>query len=150
VKITAKSDYAIRAAARLAEADGARVKAEELSISAGVPRQFLENILSELRRAGVVRAQRGSEGGYELARPARDIDLGTILAAVGSPLAEENHRPGAPGTLEPLDDVWLALSGSTREFLRRVTLADIVDGSLPEDIRALAREHRGQESSSTA
>jgi Rrf2 family protein len=126
VKISAKSDYAVRAAVHLAAANGSRVKAEELSETARVPRQFLENILAELRRAGIVRAQRGSEGGYQLARPADEIHIGMVLTAIGSPLAEENHQPGSPGSLEGIDDMWAALCTSTRAFLEQVTLADLV------------------------
>jgi Rrf2 family protein len=145
MKVSAKSDYAIRAAVHIAAANGSRVKAEELAAAAGIPRQFLENILAELRRGGVVRARRGSEGGYELARPPTEIDVGMVLAAIGSPLADEPGAPGAgePGLpVQPVQDVWLALRSSTRTLLERVTLADLVSGSLPDDVRRLAREER--------
>jgi Rrf2 family protein len=146
MRVSAKSDYAIRAAVHLAAAAGARVKAEELSLQAHVPRQFLENILAELRRAGIVRAHRGSEGGYQLARPAEEITVGEVLQAVGSPLAEEERSPNdADGEgVIAVDEVWLALRSSTRTLLRSVTLADLVAGTLPPDIRALADTERNR------
>jgi Rrf2 family protein len=144
VRISAKSDYAIRAAAQLAAADGARTKAEDLAVAGDIPRQFLENILAELRRAGIVRAHRGSDGGYELALPARDIDLGMVLAAVGSPLAEIETRDNGWAAGAPLDDVWFALQSVTRTVLERITLADLCAGSLPADLRRLAREERAR------
>jgi Rrf2 family protein len=145
VKISAKSDYAIRATAHLAAANGTRVKAEDLAVAAEVPRQFLENILAELRRAGIVRAHRGSEGGYLLARPAAEIDLGMVLGAVGSPLAENDVLRQGPEHTAPVDDVWLALRSATRTVLERVTLADLVAGALPAEIRRLARDERARQ-----
>jgi Rrf2 family protein len=139
MKISAKSDYAIRAVAFLAAADGARVKADELAVEANIPKQFLENILAELRRAGIVRAHRGSDGGYELARASKDIDLSTVLAAVGSPLADGNE---AIRDSSVVDDVWLALQSATRGVLERVTLADLVRGTLPSTVRKLALAER--------
>ena len=75
MRITAKADYAVRAAAELAAAadDGVLVKGEQLARSQSIPQNFLENILTELRRAGIVRTRRGAEGGYQLARPAAVI-----------------------------------------------------------------------------
>lgn len=143
MRISAKSDYAIRAAVHLAAATG-RVKAEDLSASAQIPRQFLENILGELRRAGIVRAHRGSDGGYELARPSADIAIGSVLAAIGSPLAAEDPTPPERDGAASVDDVWLALRSSTRSLLSRVTLADVVSGTLPHDIRALAEIERSR------
>ncbi|MDQ1520203.1 MAG: hypothetical protein QOI55_1276 [Actinomycetota bacterium] len=144
MKISAKSDYAIRAVAYLAAADGSRVKAEILAAEARIPRQFLENILAELRRAGIVRARRGSEGGYEMARPAAEVDLGMVLAAVGSPLSEiDPERDGRPSA--SVDDVWLALQAATRTMLERVTFADLIAGSLPADVQRLARKERARQ-----
>jgi Rrf2 family protein len=139
MKISAKSDYAIRAVARVAAADGARVKADELAVEAKIPKQFLENILADLRRAGIVRAHRGSDGGYELARSPEDIDLATVLAAVGSPLADGND---VARDATVVDDVWLALRSAARNVLERVTLADLVRGTLPSQVRKLALAER--------
>jgi Rrf2 family protein len=143
MRVSAKSEYAIRAAAYLAAANGSRVKAEELSDATHIPRQFLENILGELRRAGIVRATRGAEGGYELARPANAIELGMLLAAVGSSLADHDGNGNGEGSSR-LDDVWLALQSLTRSLLEQVTLADVVAGKMPTEVRRLARKERAR------
>jgi Rrf2 family protein len=139
MRISAKSDYAIRAAVYIATADGRRVKAEELATETRVPRQFLENILGELRRAGIVRAQRGAEGGYALARPAADINIAMVLAAVGSPLSEEDDDLAASRVLV-VAEVWRALQQTTRTLLESVTLDDLVRGELPKQVRLLAQD----------
>jgi Rrf2 family protein len=138
MRISAKSDYAIRAAVYIAAAGGARVKAEELATETRVPRQFLENILGELRRAGIVSAHRGAEGGYALARPPADINISMVLAAVGSPLSEEDDDLAASRVLV-VAEVWRALQQTTRLLLESVTLEDLVRGELPDDIRLLAQ-----------
>jgi Rrf2 family protein len=138
MRISAKSDYAIRAAVYIATADGRRVKAEELATETRVPRQFLENILGELRRAGIVRAHRGAEGGYALARPPADINIVMVLAAVGSPLSEEDDDLAASRVLV-VAEVWRALQQTTRTLLESVTLEDLVRGELPDDIRLLSQ-----------
>ena len=95
MRITAKADYAVRAAAELAAAadDGVLVKGEQLARSQSIPQNFLENILTELRRAGIVRTRRGAEGGYQLARPAADITVADVLRAVEGPLAAVQGKP---------------------------------------------------------
>ncbi len=93
--------------------------------------------MGELRVAGLVRARRGSDGGYELAANPTDIDLGAILAAVGSPVALEHlELEGEPTAVA---DLWLALRGTVRDVLERVTLADLAGDTLPEDLRRLAQ-----------
>ena len=89
VRITAKADYAVRAAVELAAAEktGKPVKGEYLARSQGIPQNFLENILTELRRAGIIRTRRGADGGYQLARPAAEITVADVLRAVEGPLA---------------------------------------------------------------
>src|SRR2546425_7201547 len=96
MRIPAKADYGVRAAAELAaaESDGALVKGEELARRQSIPKNFLENILTELRRAGIVRTRRGADGGYQLARPAADITVADVLRAVqGPPAAVHGSRP---------------------------------------------------------
>ena len=89
VRITAKADYAVRAAVELAAAeDDARpIKGEQLARRQGIPHNFLENILTELRRAGLIRTRRGADGGYQLARRASEITVADVLRAVEGPLA---------------------------------------------------------------
>ena len=143
MRISAKADYAVRAAAELAAAEraGKPVKGEQLSRAQGIPRKFLENILGDLRHAGLVRARRGADGGYALTRPAAEISVADVLRAVEGPLAavqgsrpESLHYRGPAGLLP---DVWVALRANLRAVLERVSLADLAAGELPESVVAL-------------
>jgi Rrf2 family protein len=143
VRISAKADYAVRAAAELAaaESDGKPVKGEELSRAQGIPRKFLENILADLRHAGLVRARRGADGGYALTRPAEEISVADVLRAVEGPLAAvQGARPEGlhyQGAAARLPEVWVALRANLRAVLERVTLADLASGELPDSVVAL-------------
>jgi len=145
MRITAKADYAVRAAAELAAAEGrgAPVKGEELARSQSIPKNFLENILTELRRAGIVRTRRGAEGGYQLARPAAEITVADVLRAVEGPLAAvQGTRPeqlSYEGAAAALPDVWVALRASLRSVLEHVTLAEIATGKLPTAVKERTR-----------
>jgi Rrf2 family protein len=143
VRISAKADYAVRAMAELAASTpGQPVKAEALAASQDIPRNFLDNILSELRAAGLVRTLRGPEGGSMLGRPAADITLAEVLRAVEGPLAAvRGARPEEleyPGAAARLPEVWVALRANLRAVLERVTLADLAKGTLPAGIARLA------------
>lgn len=113
MRISAKADYAVRAAIELAAApDGKAVPAERIATSQGIPRGFLEHILSELRVAGVVRSQRGTDGGYRLAREPRQITIADIIRAVEGPLATvrggKPEEAEYPGVASQLPRVWIA------------------------------------------
>jgi Rrf2 family protein len=141
VRISARADYAVRAAIELAAAPpGTPVKAEVIARSQDIPRDFLENILRDLRRRGLIRSLRGAEGGSMLARPASDIRVAEVLRAVEGPLAAvRGVRPESleyVGPAESLVDVWIALRASLRSVLDAVTLADIAAGTLPDVVRA--------------
>ncbi len=142
--ISAKVDYAVRALLALADAGGGAVPAEALATTAELPRQFLQNILNQLRRAGLVASQRGSEGGYRLARPATDISLADVMRAVEGPLAEvRGDRPEHAiykGSAEHLQVVWVAVRASLRSVLENVSLAEVVSGDLPPAIRSLTND----------
>ncbi|MDQ1359251.1 MAG: hypothetical protein QOJ52_1594 [Acidimicrobiaceae bacterium] len=144
MQISARADYAIRALAELAAAGAGPVKSERLAHSQQIPAKFLENILSELRHASILLSQRGAEGGYWLARPAREITMADIIRAVDGPLA--NVRGQRPETLDyqgaaaRLSDVWIAVRASLRSVLEQVTLADLVDGPLPAAVVELAEQ----------
>jgi Rrf2 family protein len=145
VRISAKADYAVRAAVELAAAPpGKPVKAEAVARSQDIPREFLENILRDLRRGGLVRSLRGAEGGSMLARPPSEIRLAEILRAVEGPLAAvRGVRPEAleyHGPAESLVDVWIAVRANLRAVLDEVTLADVASGRLPAAVRAAAAE----------
>jgi Rrf2 family protein len=138
VHISAKVEYAMRALLTLAEADGGPLKAEALAGSQALPVKFLENILNELRRAGLVASQRGAEGGYRLSRPASAITLAQVIRPLDGPLAEvRGLRPEATayeGPAAHLQDVWVAVRGSLRDVLESVTLEQVVSGDLPPEI----------------
>jgi Rrf2 family protein len=144
VRVTAKVDYALRAMLELAVAGEGPVKGERLASAQEIPPKFLENILVDLRRAGLVQSQRGAEGGYWLARPAAEIAVADVVRAVEGPIA--NVRGQAPqdvvytGPAERLRDVWIATRASLRSVLETVTLADVVAGRLPEGVEELARD----------
>jgi Rrf2 family protein len=145
VRISAKADYALRACVELATAEGAGpVKGERVAQAQEIPLKFLENILGDLRQDGLVRSQRGVEGGYWLARPAEEITLAQVIRAVDGPLA--NVRGVRPENLEyagsslPLRDVWVAVRASLRLVLEEVTLADVAGGELPAIVRDLVAD----------
>ena len=142
MRISAKADYALRAAAELAAADGGPVKGEQLAARQDIPPKFLENILGDLRHAGLVRSQRGAEGGYWLQRPASEITLAEIVRAVEGPLATvRGRRPedvAYTGAAEQLQRVWIAVRHNLRAVLERVTVADVAAGRLPDDVERLA------------
>ncbi len=127
VRISAKADYAIRAMVELAAAGGGPVKGERIAQAQEIPIKFLENIMVDLRHAGLVRSQRGAEGGYWLARPAEEIDLAEVIRAVDGPLASvrgmRSEEVSYEGSAEPLREVWIAVRASLRSVLESVTLA---------------------------
>jgi Rrf2 family protein len=142
VRVSAKADYALRAAAELAAAGDGPVKGEALASAQGIPMKFLENILGDLRHARLVKSQRGPEGGYRLSRPAHEITLADVIRAVDGALATVRGEPPESvsyrGPAENLQPVWIALRANLRAVVERVTLADLASGELPDEIRALA------------
>jgi Rrf2 family protein len=144
VHITAKAEYAMRALLTLAANDGGPLTADKLAFEQSLPVKFLENILVDLRRGGLVRSQRGNAGGYRLARPAKEISAADVLRLVDGPLAEvRGVRPEAAayeGPAEHLQEVWVAARASLRGVLDNVTLADIATGKLPKRVADLAAD----------
>ena len=142
--ISAKVDYAVRALCTLADADGHPVTAETLARSQGLPAKFLESILNDMRRAGLLLSQRGAEGGYRLSRPASSITVADVIRPLDGPLAEvRGLRPEAAnyeGSAEHLQEVWVAVRASLRAVLERVTIADIVSGKLPRSVDKLTSD----------
>jgi Rrf2 family protein len=141
VRVTAKADYAVRALLELTVAEKGPLKGERIAQAQDIPLKFLENILIDLRHAGIVRSQRGADGGYWLSRPADRITIGEVIRAVDGPLA--SVRGEAPedlaydGAAEHLQTVWIAVRASLREVLDELTLADVVAGRLPTRLRRL-------------
>ena len=145
MRISAKADYAVRAAVELAAAaDDRPVKAEKIATAQGIPLNFLENILGELRHAGIVRSHRGADGGFRLAKPAANITIADIIRAVEGPLASVRGGPpedtSYPGASEALPRVWIAVRASLRKVVEHVTVADVASGKLPTAIDRLAED----------
>ena len=142
MRISARADYAVRAAVELAAAGEGPTKGDAIARAQGIPLKFLENILGDLRHAGLVRSQRGADGGYWLARPADQITVADVIRAVEGPLA--SVRGGPPedvayaGAAESLARVWIAVRASLRSVVERVTLADVAAGRLPARVVKLA------------
>lgn len=141
MRISARVDYAVRALAELAAAGEGPVKGDVIAARQGVSVNFLENILADLRRAGMVASQRGSVGGYWLAVPAETITVADVIRTVEGPLADVRGEAledlDYPGPAESLRDVWVATRASLRAVLEHVTMADLARGELPEAVRRL-------------
>ncbi|HRC40503.1 MAG TPA: Rrf2 family transcriptional regulator [Tetrasphaera sp.] len=147
MNISARTDYAIRALLTLASAQCAGsqpVSAESLAATQQLPKKFLEAILVDLKRGGLVNSRRGSAGGYSLAAPAEQITLGAVVRIVDGPLAEvRGVRPQNAeyvGDAEHLPVVWVALRASLRSVLDEVTLGAVLRGDMPAHVRALAQQ----------
>jgi Rrf2 family protein len=144
MRVSAKVDYAVRATVELAVAGDGPVKGERIADAQQIPLKFLENILLELKHAGLVQSQRGAEGGYWLARPADQIVLAEVIRAVEGPIANvRGQRPEQveyAGAAEPLRDVWIAVRANLRAVLEQVTVADVAAGRLPKEISSLAAD----------
>jgi len=165
MRISAKADYAVRAAVELAAADelddpraarsgeagsragstrGKPVKAERIATAQGIPLNFLENILGELRHAGIVRSHRGADGGFRLARPANEITVADVIRAVEGPLA--SVRGGPPedaeygGAATALPRVWIAVRANLRRVVEQVTIADVANSKLPRSVEKLTED----------
>ena len=141
MRVSAKVDYAVRAAAELAAAGEGPVKGERLAEAQDIPLQFLEHILLEMKHAGIVRARRGAKGGYWLARPADDITIAEVVRAVEGPIAHVQSSPPESieyrGNAKHLQEVWIAVRASLRQVVEQVTLADLVSGELPPVVEHL-------------
>jgi Rrf2 family protein len=138
MRVSARVDYAVRAMLELAAAEDRPVKGDDIAQAQGIPLNFLENILSDLRHADLVRTQRGPAGGYWLARPPAEIPLAEVIRAVEGPLASVRGEPpedvtyqGAAASLQP---VWIAVRANLRAVLDEVSLADVVAGRLPAEV----------------
>lgn len=148
MRITAKVDYALRAAVELAAAqaavDGERapVKGDLLASIQDIPARFLEGILGDLRRAGIVGSQRGSDGGYWLAKPASEVSVADVIRAVEGPLAdvhgEAPEKVTYRGPAREVQRVWIATRAALREVLEETSLAAIATADLPASVIELA------------
>ena len=143
VRVSAKADYAVRAAVELAAAGEQPLTADVVADRQQIPVQFLQKIFHELRRARLVSSQRGPDGGHRLARPPDEITVADIIRAVDGPLATVRGEPPEGldygGAAVPLQEVWIALRTNVRAVLEGVTLADLANARLPRRIATLAQ-----------
>jgi Rrf2 family protein len=145
VRVSAKTDYALRATIELAVGEqGVPVKGERIAQAQEIPLKFLENILLDLKHAGLVQSQRGAEGGYWLARAPEEISLADVIRAVEGPIANvrgmRSDEVEYRGAAAPLRDVWVAVRANLRAVLETVTLADLAAGRLPDEVAAIAAD----------
>ncbi|MFH7597908.1 Rrf2 family transcriptional regulator [Streptomyces racemochromogenes] len=142
MRISARADYAVRAALQLAASqDDGPLKAEAIAEAQDIPHKFLEGILGDMRRGGLVLSRRGGNGGYRLARPAGSISIADIIRVVDGPLVSvRGVRPpdlSYTGPAESLLPLWIALRANVREILDGVSLADVASADLPAEVSAL-------------
>jgi Rrf2 family protein len=144
VRVSAKADYALRAVIELAALGDGPIKGERIAQAQEIPLKFLENILGDLRHAGIVHSQRGVDGGYWLARPADEITVAEVIRAVEGPIANVRgvgpERVEYSGSAAPLREVWIAVRANLRGVLENVTIADLARGELPDSIAQLASD----------
>lgn len=147
MQISARADYALRALCVLAAAEeDVVVKAAQIAEAQAIPRTFLDQILTDLRRAGMVDSRRGPDGGHKLARPPYSITVADVVRVVDGPLAlVHGGRPEAmlyAGPAEHLRDVWVAVRAALRQVLERTSLEQIVEGRLPPQVTSLSEDPR--------
>jgi Rrf2 family protein len=146
MRISARADYAMRAAIELAVAfdSGRPTKGEAISVAQDIPLKFLETVLGELRQAGLVCSQRGSEGGYKLARSPQQVTVAQVIRAIDGQLATvRGQRPedlGYAGAAEPLQGLWIAVRAALRGVVENVTLAELAGDRLPSRVRRLTAD----------
>lgn len=144
MRVSAKSDYALRALIEIAaRPEGSPVSAEELGRLQGIPHGFLQAILADLRRAGIVMSQRGQAGGWRMARDPADVTVADVIRAVDGPLVSVyGLRPEAVeynAAAEVLQHVWIAARSSLREVFEKVTIRALADRKLPKTVVARTR-----------
>ncbi len=139
MRVSAKSDYALRALIEMAgRDDGTPISAEELGRLQDIPHGFLQAILADLRRAGVVVSQRGQSGGWRLSRPADQVSVADVIRAVDGPLVSVyGLRPESVTyneRAEVLQHVWIAARHSLRDVFERVTIGHLAERKLPAEV----------------
>jgi Rrf2 family protein len=138
VRISARVDYAVRAAVELAAVAPDSLTSDKIAQAQGIPARFLQAILGDLQHARLVTSQRGREGGYRLALPASEVSIARVMRVEQGFLAEvHGQRPEDveyPGAAAPLAQVWVAAREAYRRVLENVTLADVVAGKMPPEV----------------
>ena len=138
MRISARVDYAVRAAVELAAVAPESLTSDKIAQAQGIPARFLQAILGDLQHARLVTSQRGREGGYRLALPPSEVSIARVMRVEQGFLAEvHGQRPedvGYPGAAAPLSSVWVAAREAYRRVLENVTLADVVAGRMPPEV----------------
>ena len=139
MRVSAKSDYALRALIEMAaRQDGRAVSAEEIGRLQDIPHGFLQAILADLRKSDIVLSQRGQSGGWRMARPPADVSVADVIRAVDGPLVSVyGLRPESvsySGSAEVLQHVWIAARRSLRDVFEQVSIQQLADGKLPEAV----------------
>ena len=145
MRVSARADYAVRAAAELAAAgEGRSLKRDQIATAQSVPGKFLEAILLDLKHSGIIKSHRGAEGGYSLARPPSEISIADVIRAVDGPMAtvrgERVESVEYAGPAASLREVWVAVRASLRRVLESTTLEDLVEGDLPDAVVELTHD----------
>ncbi|GAB3992869.1 RrF2 family transcriptional regulator [Glycomyces albus] len=144
MRLSARVDYALRAAVALAGSGDRWVSAEQIADDQDIPRKFLESILLQLRRGGIAASKRGPEGGHRLARGGDEISLADVIRAVDGPLVgvrgERPEQVPYSGAARALTDVWIALRVNERDILESVKLADVAADRLPATVAKLLED----------
>ncbi|MCB5910535.1 RrF2 family transcriptional regulator [Streptomyces pinistramenti] len=143
MRISARADYAVRAALQLAAAgETGPLKAEAIADAQDIPHKFLEGILNDMRRGGLVVSRRGGSGGYRLAKDAQDISIADVIRVMEGPLVSvRGVRPpelAYSGPARSLLPLWIALRANVRQILEGVSLADVAASELPGEVSELA------------
>ena len=138
MRISARVDYAVRAAVELAAVAPDSLTSDRIAQAQGIPARFLQAILGDLQHARLVTSQRGREGGYRLALPPAEVSIARVMRVEQGFLAEvHGQRPEDveyPGAAAPLAHVWVAAREAYRRVLENVTLADVVAGKMPPQV----------------
>lgn len=144
MRVSARSDYALRAVAELAVAGDVRLKRDVIAERQQIPVEFLESVLLALKHAGIVQSQRGAGGGFRLARAPEEISLGDVIRAVDGPMSDVRGDRAEdaeyPGPAKRLQDIWIAVRASLREILDGTTVEDLVRGRMPKRVRQLTED----------
>jgi Rrf2 family protein len=139
MRVSTKSDYALRALIEISRQDDV-ISAEQVGASQDIPSGYLQSILADLRRAGIVASQRGQSGGWRMAVDPASVSVADVIRAVDGPLLSVyGVRPEAVSYNESaavLQTVWVAARSSLRSVLEAVTIAALVSGKLPDDVMA--------------
>ncbi|WP_369131938.1 Rrf2 family transcriptional regulator [Modestobacter sp. I12A-02662] len=138
MRISARVDYAVRAAVELAAVAPGSLTSERIAQAQNIPTRFLQAILGDLQHARLVTSQRGREGGYRLALPPSEVSIARVMRVEQGFLADvHGQRPEEveyPGAAAPLANVWVAAREAYRRVLENVTLADVVAGTMPPQV----------------